>query len=200
MDCRRQYGTGEEPKQSFLPLDILWSKCQEQQHVREVVAIAYDFIPKGLHDKLMKQIEDLLLENQIVDYNPHSNNFVRDIIHPALYSYVKGVSHLLKLEKEIKALSFEPDVAEDDWMEHERKDYCERKYEASAKYQWMPTYFDIGEDGKYQLKKVQYHCEVSSCKLLRRLLNTSLGQAKASKAFGMWRECCMRRSWPQQFT
>ncbi|CAJ1967654.1 unnamed protein product [Cylindrotheca closterium] len=131
--------------ESFLPLDILWSKCQEQP-VREGVAIADDFVPKALHNNLMDQI-DLLVESQVVDYHPHSNNIVRDIIHPALYSYVKGVSPLLKSEEEIKALSLDPSIPEDDRIELEPKDYWGREYEASAKYQWLPTYFDVAEDG-----------------------------------------------------
>jgi len=130
---------------SFLPLDSLWSKCQEQ-HVREGVAVADDFVPKGLHDSLMHQIDDLV-KNQIVDYHPHSENIVRDIVHPALYSYVKGLSPLLKSEEEIKALSYDPSVAEADRIELEASDYWGREYEASAKYQWLPTYFDIAMDG-----------------------------------------------------
>lgn len=130
---------------SFLPLDSLWSKCQEQ-HVREGVAIADDFVPRALHDTLMKQINDLL-KTQIVDYHPHSNDIVRDIVHPALYSYVKGISPLLKSEEEIEALSHDPSIPESDRIELKASDYWGRKYEASAKYQWLPTYFDIAKDG-----------------------------------------------------
>eukprot|EP00526_Cylindrotheca_closterium_P011461 CAMPEP_0113621420 /NCGR_PEP_ID=MMETSP0017_2-20120614/10946_1 /TAXON_ID=2856 /ORGANISM="Cylindrotheca closterium" /LENGTH=494 /DNA_ID=CAMNT_0000531165 /DNA_START=1 /DNA_END=1485 /DNA_ORIENTATION=- /assembly_acc=CAM_ASM_000147 len=135
------WGTAE----SFLPLDELWSKCQEQ-HVREGVAIADDFVPRALRNQLMEQIDELV-KTQIVDYHPHSNDVVRDIVHPALYSYVKGVSPLLKSEEDIKVLSYDPSIAEADRIELEPNDYWGRKYEASAKYQWMPTYFDIAEDG-----------------------------------------------------
>ncbi|CAJ1967646.1 unnamed protein product [Cylindrotheca closterium] len=139
---------------SNLPLDDLWRKSQEQ-HVREGVAIADDFVPKELHNNLMNQI-DLLLERQVVDYHPHSNDTVRDIVHPALYSYVKGVSPLLESEQKFKvatdvlesfALEDNPKVTEEDPNDQEPKDYWGRKYETSAKYQWLPTYFDIGLDG-----------------------------------------------------
>lgn len=33
------------------------------------------------------------------DYCTHSNNVVRDLVHPALYLYVKGVSLTLQLKK-----------------------------------------------------------------------------------------------------
>ncbi|KAL3936253.1 MAG: hypothetical protein SGBAC_008396 [Bacillariaceae sp.] len=134
-----------EGADSFLPLDLLCSRCQEQ-NVREGVAIADDFVPKALRNQLMKQIDELV-KAQIVDYHPHSNDIVRDIVHPALYSYVKGVSPLLKSEDDIKALSYDPSIPEANRIELEPNDYWGRKYEASAKYQWMPTYFDIDKDG-----------------------------------------------------
>jgi len=94
----------------------------------------------------MQQINDLA-KSQIEDYHPHSDNIVRDIVHPALYSYVKGVSPLLKSEEEIKALSYDPSIAEADRIELKTSDYWGREYEGSAKYQWLPTYFDIAMDG-----------------------------------------------------
>mmetsp|Transcript_42564 Transcript_42564/g.102958 ORF Transcript_42564/g.102958 Transcript_42564/m.102958 type:complete len:712 (+) Transcript_42564:65-2200(+) len=130
---------------SYLPIEDLWRKCQEQA-VREGVAIADGFVPQNLHDKLMKDIDDFNAK-QIVDYHPHSNDIVRDIVHPALYSYVSGVSPLSKSEAEISALSQDPNVAEEDRMELDARDYWGRVYEASAKYQWLPTYFRIGNDG-----------------------------------------------------
>eukprot|EP00980_Cylindrotheca_fusiformis_P020115 scaffold7177_cov83-Cylindrotheca_fusiformis.AAC.1 len=96
----------------------------------------------------MSQI-DAFVENQaIVDYHPHSNDIVRDIVHPAIYSYVKGVSPLLKSEEEIRSLpSMSGPPIEQVDPSSQRLDYWGRAYEASAKYQWLPTYFDIGEDG-----------------------------------------------------
>lgn len=130
---------------SYLPLTDLWRKCQEQP-VREGVAIADGLVPQDLHEQLMKNIDDFN-EKQIVDYHPHSNNIVRDIVHPALYSYVKGVSPLLKTEHEIAALSHDPSVPEGDRVELRSRDYWGRNYEASAKYQWLPTYYAIDRDG-----------------------------------------------------
>ncbi|CAJ1945269.1 unnamed protein product [Cylindrotheca closterium] len=134
-----------ETTDSYLPIEDLWRKCQEQP-VKEGVAIADGFVPQDLHVKLMKDIDDFNAK-QIVDYHPHSNNTVRDIVHPALYSYVKGVSPLSKSEAEIAALSQDPNVPEEDRVELAAKDYWGRPYEASSKYQWLPTYFSIGNDG-----------------------------------------------------
>eukprot|EP00980_Cylindrotheca_fusiformis_P019377 scaffold6651_cov99-Cylindrotheca_fusiformis.AAC.6 len=89
--------------ESHLPLDALWSKCQER-HVREGVAIADGIVPTDLHNNLMSQIDAFVETQAIVDYHPHSNDIVRDIVHPAVYSYVKGVSPLLNSEEEIRSL------------------------------------------------------------------------------------------------
>eukprot|EP00980_Cylindrotheca_fusiformis_P019376 scaffold6651_cov99-Cylindrotheca_fusiformis.AAC.5 len=134
----------DEDTESHLPLDALWSKCQER-HVREGVAIADGVVPKDLNDRLMSQI-DAFVENQaIVDYHPHSNDIVRDIVHPAIYSYVKGVSPLLKSEEEIRSLPSA--IGTPIEKRSPGLDYWGRPYEASPKYQWLPTYFDIGIDG-----------------------------------------------------
>ena len=39
---------------------------------------------------------DEFAETQEVDYHPHPRGIVRDIVHPALYSFVKGVSSMEK--------------------------------------------------------------------------------------------------------
>eukprot|EP00980_Cylindrotheca_fusiformis_P013385 scaffold3410_cov141-Cylindrotheca_fusiformis.AAC.28 len=130
--------------ESHLPLDALWSKCQER-HIREGVAIADGIVPIGLHHNLMSQIDNFIKNQEIVDYHPHSNGIVRDIVHPAIYSYVKGVSPLLKPEEEMRSL---PSILGPSGEENSSGlDYWGRAYEASAKYQWLPTYFDIGVDG-----------------------------------------------------
>eukprot|EP00980_Cylindrotheca_fusiformis_P004292 scaffold918_cov126-Cylindrotheca_fusiformis.AAC.71 len=135
--------------ESHLRLDALWRKCQERP-VREGVAIADGIVPKDLHNNLMSQI-DAFVENQAnVDFHPHSNDIVRDIVHPAIYSYVKGVSPLLKSEEEIRSMpsaSGTPPEEERIDPSSPLLDYWGRPYEASSKYQWLPTYFDVAQDG-----------------------------------------------------
>jgi hypothetical protein len=109
--------------------------------ISEGVAIADGIVPSTLHTALMNDI-DQLVKIQQVDYHPHSNNVVRDIVHPALYSYVHGVSPIVSSSGEILASSF---GSKEEGST--RKDYWGRKYEDSLKYQWLPTYFDVGSDG-----------------------------------------------------
>ena len=128
---------------SFIPLDNMWRKHQEK-NIREGVAIADGMVPLELHTTLMKQVDTFSSEHQIEDYHPNSNNIVRDIVHPALYSYVRDVSPLVRSTSEVPPAVFSvanrPEGSD-------KQDYWGRQYETSAKYQWLPTYFDIGMDG-----------------------------------------------------
>ena len=38
-------------------------------------------------------------KTQQVDYHPHSKDIVRDLVHPALFSYVKGVSPVVEAKQ-----------------------------------------------------------------------------------------------------
>ena len=51
----------------------------------------YHFLGISLRDSLKKNVTKLA-ENTQVDYHPNSNDIVRDLVHPALYPYVEGVS------------------------------------------------------------------------------------------------------------
>eukprot|EP01083_Nonionella_stella_P132901 404076_1 len=136
----------------WLYLTCLWSKCQENLSVPEGIALADGLVAEPLHQKLMLQIDALADNtNTEADYHPHSNGIVRDLVHPALYSYVKGVSSTHNLEA-VPPATFSQSV---EWNGEyslpddpkEGFDYWGREYEASAKYQWLPTYFDIAADG-----------------------------------------------------
>jgi len=132
----------------LLPVSEIMNRHQYQLTVPEGVAIVDGLVESKLHNKLMDQI-DKLAATQEVDYHPHSNNVVRDLVHPALFSYVKDVSPEVKKKDEVPPCLFESD--DDDEMEGDKNgesDYWGRKYEASAKYQWLPTYFDIDDEGK----------------------------------------------------
>eukprot|EP00546_Thalassionema_frauenfeldii_P009875 CAMPEP_0178919038 /NCGR_PEP_ID=MMETSP0786-20121207/14189_1 /TAXON_ID=186022 /ORGANISM="Thalassionema frauenfeldii, Strain CCMP 1798" /LENGTH=671 /DNA_ID=CAMNT_0020592873 /DNA_START=19 /DNA_END=2031 /DNA_ORIENTATION=+ len=142
----------------LLDLSALLSANQEKMLVSEGVAIADGFVPELLHSKLMNQINNLANTTGI-DYHPHSNNIVRDLVHPALYAYVDGISSKKTVplmppetfsEDNVFEETFESSEDMDDSSEGElsiKKDYWGRKYEASSKYQWLPTYFDISCDG-----------------------------------------------------
>ena len=111
--------------------------------VKEGVAIADGIVHTELHNKLIQQINQLS-KVQDLDYHPHSNDMVRDLVHPALYSYVKGVSKVLD-KKDLPPCEFPANATP--VVRPPNTDYWGRKYEISAKYQWLPTYFEIGADG-----------------------------------------------------
>jgi len=61
----------------------LWNRHQDKL-VTEGVAFIDHAIPDKLTDSLMGHIDELKTKGP-VDYHPHSNNVVRDHVHPALY-------------------------------------------------------------------------------------------------------------------
>lgn len=136
-----------DAKYEHIQISSLWSKYQEQTKV-EGVAIADNMISNDLHEKLTNQINNLA-ERSSVDYHPHSRNIVRDLIHPALFAYVKGVSPLVS-RPAVPVPDF-PVIEYEDIEKEEADgvtDYWGRKYEESLKYQWLPTYFSISDKGQ----------------------------------------------------
>lgn len=107
---------------------------------KEGISVIDRALPDELHASLMYAIDNFA-SKQETDYHPHSNGIIRDIVHPALYSYVKDISPLLLSVDDVPpallSLGFDADG----------KDYWGRPYEASSKYQWLPTYFDVALDG-----------------------------------------------------
>ncbi len=138
----------ESHASDVLALTSLWSKTQEALLVPEGIAMADGMIPSPLHKSLVQQI-DYLADCTEPDYHPHSNGTVRDLIHPSLYPLVKGVSTLIQRPIPL-SVQFDQDIA-DRFSQLDPPsgptDYWGRKYEVSNKYQWLPTYFDIGFDG-----------------------------------------------------
>jgi hypothetical protein len=130
-----------------LALTSIWSSTQERILVPEGIALADSILPESLHQSLMQQI-DGLADRTETDYS-HSNGIVRDLVHPALYAYVKGVYTLVQRPPLVAI--FAQDIidqsAQADPSRGPTTDYWGREYEASTKYQWLPTYFDIGADG-----------------------------------------------------
>jgi len=132
----------------MLYFSSLWNKYQERMLVPEGVVIV-DGILSDSQSQLMTLIDQLASNQHEPDYHPHSNNIVRDLVHPALYSYIKGVSPILSSLKEVQpCFSFNDDDDEQQqaMKEDTKNDYWGRKYEEST-YQWLPTYFDISADG-----------------------------------------------------
>lgn len=132
--------------ETSLSMDKIWSKCQEQGIVEGVV-VADDVIGKGLKQKLIKDIDGLASRQEdlnMKDYHPGSNDIVRDIVHPGLYSYVKDISPLRAKPEEVDPCIFPSSSALPE--QTETSDFWGRKYETSV-YQWLPTYFEVAKDG-----------------------------------------------------
>jgi hypothetical protein len=128
-----------------LRLKGYWEKAQNNTKHVEGVAIVDDFFAG--RESLCAKI-DALAQLQAatfsIDYHPHTNRVVRNLVHPALYCYVDEVTTLQRPMAEAPpcTLSREnPPVS----ME-EGKDFWGRKHEGSV-YQFLPTYFDVAKDG-----------------------------------------------------
>jgi len=86
-----------------------------------------EYHPQGLLDPdLHQEFKSVIAEmaaQEPIDWHPGSNQQVRDLIHPSMNCYVKGVS------------------IHDDG---EKAETCEE----NVRYQWLPSEFCIGHDGK----------------------------------------------------
>lgn len=127
-------------------------KHYQEKQVREGVAIVDGLVSPQLETQLMNGINALAQkqeQDEMVDYHPHSNNVVRDLVHPALYSFVEGVSCV----REVAPLDPWPVSSdggkakgEEEEVQPPKQDFWGRKYE-NSKYQWLPTTFTINEVG-----------------------------------------------------
>lgn len=91
-----------------IPIDEIDERYRYSQKIPHGVSIVNKAIPQSLHDNLMTQINEFA-DKQEVDYHPHSKNVVRNIIHPALYSYVKNKSPITKNLEKIPPCIFQTD-------------------------------------------------------------------------------------------
>ena len=93
---------------------------------------------KSILNELKKEIQQYS-NNSSIDYHPHSNNKVRDIVHPSLYPYIKNKSKIIA--------NSDLDITE---IKKGNTDYWNRPYEDS-KYQWLPSEFIIDEKGNCKI-------------------------------------------------
>lgn len=147
-DAIRELGwNSHDTRAARVYLMKLWNHYQDKP-IREGVAIVDDVVSPALETQLMNAIQDLAqkqVQDRMVDYHPHSNDIVRDLVHPALYSFISGVSRVEELSP------LEPcDVGAAgqgaEGASQEQRDFWGRMYEDS-KYQWLPTTFSINHDG-----------------------------------------------------
>jgi len=125
---------------------MLWEHYQKKP-VQEGVAIVDGLVSNELETLLNSIVQSFVLKQEqdgTVDYHPNSSNVVRDLVHPALYSYVSGVSRVVQLPP-FEPCHF-PSLQEASVASEVQRDFWGRKYEDS-KYQWLSTTFSIGKDG-----------------------------------------------------
>ncbi|KAJ3367873.1 hypothetical protein GGF31_007034 [Allomyces arbusculus] len=96
---------------------------------------------------LAQQVFDLLenVPNTQKDWHPRSNNQVLDLVHPSLYPLVYGRSRVLDA----------PMPSVDDWykfMSGGEPVTAPRTTFMSERFQWLPSDFEVGEDGKVVIR------------------------------------------------
>ena len=104
--------------------------------IEEGVCYAKGKVSHQLCQSLQQNINELA-EKTPIDYHPNSNDIVRDLVHPALYPYIKGVS---KLKANVQ-------LPKDLLPKEDGSDFWGRPYEDS-KFQWLPTPFKITTERK----------------------------------------------------
>jgi len=112
--------------------EMFWNKLM-QRNIAEGVCYIHGKVAIKLRDELRDNLNDLAKKIP-VDFHPNSHDIVRDLIHPALYSYVNGVS---KVKPGCELPKENTEAKEDFWG---------RPYE-NSNYQWLPTPFQISNDG-----------------------------------------------------
>jgi hypothetical protein len=108
----------EHPRCSCLPPDFDLMKYIRYHQT--------GLLPEGLEEELKETIQKMLLQEPI-DWHPGSKQQVRDLVHPSMYCYVKGVSKLLDG-------TMEPAVEED------------------QRYYWLPSEFKISNQGQVEIE------------------------------------------------
>jgi hypothetical protein len=104
---------------------------------------------RALTPKLIDELNsslDEICRNEPADYHPGSGKVVRDIVHPSMYCYVKGVSKVQGTPG--NPLAMTPQAEPDRSMD---KDFWGRDYEDSI-YQWLPAEFFVSEQGAVEIK------------------------------------------------
>lgn len=111
----------------------------------ENVAWSDHAMPRTLIKALNSSLDEIC-KNEPADYHPGSGKVVRDIVHPSMFCFVKGMSQVNGLPGDPHALTpeFELERTQD-------KDFWGRDYEDSI-YQWLPADFFVTEQGRVQIK------------------------------------------------
>ncbi|KAL7746244.1 hypothetical protein RI367_008385 [Sorochytrium milnesiophthora] len=104
------------------------TEVSQELHAGSVWA-ADNVVPEQLRQVLLS--ETARLAQDTIDYHPGSDGKVLDLVHPSLFPYIHGASHVLR--------PHDPQVQK--MMARFDTKYC------PSKYQWLPTEFSVDEEG-----------------------------------------------------
>lgn len=130
--------------------ELKWYEWLQHNWLLDSYTIAYDdkivqgdnIVDEDVRKKLLNQVQELYeLFGDNLDYHPHSNNQVIDLVHPSLFPLEYGLTLDKKLKKPI-AFVKEKVV----WKKSV-------SWGISEKYQWLPSLLEYDSHlGKYQIK------------------------------------------------
>jgi predicted DNA-binding WGR domain protein len=130
----------------------IWDKYQVHS-IPDGVAWSDKAVPKELQRRLNYNFTRML-NQEPADFHPGSNRQVRDLVHPSLFPYVKGLSKTNP--KQLEGLPVRLNCREE-YTDYEDTEYLEeldfwkRPYEGS-KFQWLPTPFDVSSNGTVKMQ------------------------------------------------
>eukprot|EP00931_Biecheleriopsis_adriatica_P076800 TRINITY_DN50473_c0_g1_i1.p1 TRINITY_DN50473_c0_g1~~TRINITY_DN50473_c0_g1_i1.p1 ORF type:complete len:642 (-),score=123.12 TRINITY_DN50473_c0_g1_i1:118-1974(-) len=154
------------------PLDQLM-----QRHTSKLVREGVNFKTGGLSQELTKRLSSLIDElksSTDADYHPGTEDVVRDIVHPALFPYVEGIS----VTNDLSDVATKEAVAKDMWG---------RPYE-SSKYQWLPAEVFVSANGKCKfetyINNLNQERQPALYEALEELLSEALPHLEAAWSHG----------------
>lgn len=86
------------------------------------------------------------------DWHPGSNYQVLDLVHPSLYCYVHKITRIIDKPAKFGSFELTPPVENCFWKNVKNSKNTNVGYSISEKYQWLPSEFQIGLDGKVSIK------------------------------------------------
>lgn len=111
----------------------------------ENVAWSDKALPPKLIDGLNSSLDEMC-KNEPADYHPGSGKVVKDIVHPSMYCFVKGISKVKGVPGD--SLASMPEIKPE---RNQDKDFWGRDYEDSI-YQWLPSEFFVTDQGAVQIR------------------------------------------------
>jgi hypothetical protein len=137
----------------------------------ENVAWSDRILPPTLLQNLNDSLDEIC-KNEPADYHPGSGTVVRDIVHPSMYCYVKGVSKRIQNSETSSNNTGTPYA-----VNHVDKDFWGRDFEESI-YQWLPAEVFISAEGTAKIESYINNLDQdkyqNSYKILERMIERVL--------------------------